>query len=91
MKNSVSIHTLEWDKEKARDLEILTFGEKLKEVIGETRRYKTENALSLKTEMNEVVIKTDEKLKGLFEETINDIKACCRAKNVIITTNYAED
>ncbi len=85
--NSVSLHILNWETEKVTDHKFIMFGEKLKEVIGDTRKYKAENALSMKTEMKEVVILTDEKLIGLFEQSVNDIKACCQAREVIIQVN----
>jgi len=81
---SISLHRLRWDTEETVDSEIILFGEKLKDVISETRKYKTENALSMKAEIEKVVITTDEKFVGLFQQTINDIKACCHAKVIEI-------
>lgn len=82
--NSISLHKLQWETEKSVDDEIIIFGEKLKDIITETRKYKSENALSMKTEIEEVVINTDDKYAELFKQTISDIKACCRAKNIKI-------
>lgn len=73
-----------WETEKSVDEEIIIFGEKLKDIIAETRKYKSENALSMKTEIEQVVITTDDKFKELFKQTTSDIKACCRAKNIKI-------
>lgn len=81
---SISLHKLQWQTEKSADEEIIIFGEKLKDIITETRRYKSENALSMKTEVEEVIINTEDKFMELFEKTANDIKACCRAKNIKI-------
>ncbi|OZV13104.1 valine--tRNA ligase [Tissierella sp. P1] len=78
--NSISLHKLYWETEEFIDDEIILFGEKLKEIIAETRKYKSENALSMKTEIEEVIIATDDKFMELFKQTIGDIKACCRAK-----------
>jgi valyl-tRNA synthetase len=75
---------MHWETEKSVDDEIISFGEKLKEIITETRKYKSENALSMKTEIEEVVINTDDKFMELFKQTLGDIKACCRAKNIKI-------
>jgi valyl-tRNA synthetase len=82
----ISLHKLCWETEKAVDDEIILFGEKLKEIISEVRKYKTENALSMKAEIEKVVIDTDEKYVELFQQTINDIKACCHTKVVEIKT-----
>lgn len=82
--NSISLHKLQWETEKSVDDEIIIFGEKLKDIITETRKYKSENALSMKTEIKEVVINTDDKYAELFIQTAGDIKACCRAKNIKI-------
>jgi valyl-tRNA synthetase len=81
---SISLHRLCWETEETFDDEIILFGEKLKDVISQTRKYKTENALSMKTEIEKVVITTDEKLVELFQQTIKDIKACCHAKTIEI-------
>lgn len=83
---SISLHRLCWETEKTIDNEIILFGEKLKDVISETRKYKSENALSIKAEIEKVVITTDEKLVKLFQQTINDIKACCHAKKIEISS-----
>jgi len=48
------------------------------------RKYKSENSLSMKTEMKEVVVTVEGKYVDMFKLTINDIKACCRAKEVKI-------
>ncbi len=61
---------------------ILQFGEKLKDVIAGVRKYKSENALSMKAEMQELIIETENKYMDWFERTLPDIKACCRAKEV---------
>jgi len=75
---------MQWETENSVNNEIILFGEKLKDIITETRKYKSENALSMKTEIEEVVINTDDKFMELFKQTSNDIKACCRAKNIKI-------
>jgi valyl-tRNA synthetase len=45
------------------------------------------NGLSMKAEIEKVVIATDEKYVDFFQQTINDIKACCHAKTVEIALN----
>ena len=82
--NSISLHKLRWETEESIDDEIILFGEKLKSIIAETRKYKSENSLSMKTEIEEVVIVTDDKFTEMFKQTTGDIRACCRAKNIKI-------
>ena len=78
------MHKLHWETEEAVDDEIILFGEKLKNIIGETRKYKSENSLSMKTEIEEIAIITDDKFTDLFKQTTNDIRVCCQAKNIKI-------
>lgn len=80
----ISLHKLCWEKETPVDEQILLFGEKLKKVIAEVRKYKSENSLSMKAEMEEVVVNTEDGYAELFKRTIGDIKACCRAGEVKI-------
>jgi valyl-tRNA synthetase len=82
--NSISLHKLHWETEKSVDAEIILFGEKLKGIIAETRKYKSENSQSMKTEIEELVITADDEFTELFKQTIGDLKACCRAKKVKI-------
>ncbi len=80
----ISLHKLCWEKTDINDSELLTFGSKLKEVISQTRKYKTENSLSMKAEIEKVVINCMETDIERFELTIGDIKACCNARVVEI-------
>lgn len=80
--NCISLHKLCWESIKPIDEEIIEFGEKLKSIIAETRKYKTEHSMSMKVEIEEVVIETDEKFADMFKRTTKDIKACCKAKEV---------
>ncbi|HEX2926273.1 MAG TPA: valine--tRNA ligase [Ruminiclostridium sp.] len=80
----ISIHKLHWEKVCRIDKEIITFGEQLKSVISDTRKYKSENSLSMKTEVEKVTIKCDGVYADMFSQTIGDIKACCNAANIDI-------
>jgi valyl-tRNA synthetase len=81
--NCISLHNLTWNKPTAIDDEILIFGEKLKEVIADTRKYKSENNLSMKTEIERIIIKTDEKFAHQFKLTEKDIIGCSKAQKII--------
>ncbi len=80
----ISIHKLCWEKTGIIDNELLTFGDKLKEVISQTRKYKTENSLSMKAEIEKVVINCNEADIERFKLTLGDIKACCNAREIEI-------
>jgi len=81
---SSSIHQLKWEKPKQPDEDILLFGKKLKEIISDMRKYKSENNLSMKAEMDCLTIKTTAEQFEYFRQSEKDILACSRAKNVII-------
>ena len=80
---TVSIHLTEWAKPVSVDSEILEFGETLKQAIGEVRRYKTENNMSMRTEIDEAVITSKSNFKQWFTETEKDFVACTSAKKII--------
>ncbi|MCL2816601.1 MAG: valine--tRNA ligase, partial [Oscillospiraceae bacterium] len=79
----ISIHLTEWEKPDSVDAGILEFGEILKQAIAEVRRYKTENNLSMRTEIDEAVITADPKFKEWLIETEKDFIACSHAKKVV--------
>jgi valyl-tRNA synthetase len=73
---------LSWNDESPAENDIMEFGDKLKEVIADARKFKSEHSLSMKAEMDSIAINTDERFAGLFERTIPDIRACCNAREV---------
>lgn len=81
---SPSLHRLHWEGKNTIDPEIIRFGEALKNIIAETRKYKSENNLSMKTEIGELVINSESGFTELFRQTSGDLKACCRAKDIKI-------
>ena len=81
---ALSLHQLMWEQEAEPAEELINFGERLKAVIAEARKYKSEKGLSLKTEIDEINILAAEEELPLFQQTVNDLKACCQAKAVCI-------
>jgi valyl-tRNA synthetase len=79
---AASIHLTAWEKPGPADEEILGFGETLKQAVFEVRKYKTENNLSMKTEVEEAVITADAKYQKWFSETEKDFISCSRAKKI---------
>ncbi|MEI6578186.1 MAG: valine--tRNA ligase [Eubacteriales bacterium] len=82
---SASIHQMKWEKPKQPDEDILLFGKKFKEIVSDMRKYKSENNLSMKAEMDCLSIKTTAEQFEFFRQSEKDILACSRAKKVIIS------
>ncbi|MCL1858810.1 MAG: valine--tRNA ligase [Oscillospiraceae bacterium] len=80
---AISIHLTEWEKPVSVDSEILEFGEILKHAIGEVRKYKTENNLSMRAEIDEAVITAGAKFEKWLSETEKDFIACTHAKKIV--------
>ncbi|OQA72922.1 MAG: Valine--tRNA ligase [Firmicutes bacterium ADurb.Bin248] len=77
-----SIHLARWAKPACIDDDLVRFGEKLKEVLFEMRKHKTERDLSMGAEMDMLEIRAERRFAGWFEQTEKDIKACSKAKTI---------
>ena len=78
----ISIHNLCWETEGNINQELLTFGEELKKTIMEVRRYKSENNLSMKDEIDMVTVESNSNIEKYFRKTENDILACTGSKGI---------
>ena len=78
-----SIHLTQWENPGTPDAEILEFGELMKSSIAEMRRYKSENNLSMRTEIETMIISSPDHLLPLFKLTEKDLLACSRAKSLV--------
>lgn len=72
------------DKIDDYDFEI---GEKAVEIISELRKYKSERNLSLKEELDSVLVQVDKEL--VFGDAIDDIKATCSCKEISVKVGEA--
>lgn len=72
---TLSVSLLELEN-KEFDKDIIEHGEKLKELVSYTRKYKTEKGLSMKAEIEELTLSVDEKDFDFFNNTRGDIAAC---------------
>ncbi len=79
---SVSIHLTQWEKVESIDENIISFGEELKMLIFSMRKYKSENAMSMKDEIENLTITILNNHKKMFELTEKDIIACSHAKKL---------
>ena len=80
---AVSIHSLVWPQVDSVDEELLSFGEEVKTAVFEMRKYKTENNLSMKAEMDSLTITGAAAHKEWFEATEKDFIACSHAKEIL--------
>lgn len=78
-----SIHITEFtDLSKYSDDTLLDRAEFIKDIVAQVRKYKSENNLSLKTEIETLTIKTTIKEIEFAKSVIGDIKTTCSARNV---------
>lgn len=86
----VSIHTMQWSmKSDTKDEDILCFGENIKKIIGEVRKYKSERSLSLKEKVECLKLNIPEKQGEYLQKTLKDIKACTWAEEIEI--NFGDE
>ncbi|MDT8719280.1 valine--tRNA ligase [Clostridium sp. 19966] len=72
-----SIHQLPWEEDKFREnLGLLEFGDRIKSIVADIRKYKTEKGMSMKDTLDKLDIHIEEKYKTFMEDTLSDIKAC---------------
>lgn len=79
-----SIHLTEWHKNKTPDEALLTFGEEIKALLSEARRYKSENNLSMKSEMPNLKLTPKPSTVAFYAESMGDIKACTGAIEITL-------
>ena len=77
-----SIHLTQWGKPSSINADIISFGEGLKNVISEMRKFKSERNLSMATEMEIIEISTEQRFMDWFKQSEKDIQACTRAKHI---------
>jgi valyl-tRNA synthetase len=83
-----SIHLLQWNmKLEEKNQRILEFGENIKTIIGEVRKYKSERNLSLKDSLDCIFINAPGKDEKYLLRTLNDIKACTWADKIQIKSS----
>lgn len=79
--NCKSIHLLKWEKIDSVDGEYLAFGEKLKGIVADMRKYKSEHNLSMRTELEVLEIESG-KFTDWFRSSEKDLCACSNAKEI---------
>lgn len=78
----ISLHLILWKQPKERDDLLLEFGETLETAVGEMRRYKSENNLSMRAEIDAMTITLPKRLLPFFRQSEKDLLACSGAKEI---------
>lgn len=82
---SISIHITQWNmKSDINNKDILYFGENIKKIISEVRKYKSERNLSIKENINKLKIIIPQNQDNYMQKTLKDIKACTWAEKIEI-------
>lgn len=71
-------------KELAFDEKNIEFGESIKKVVSEVRKYKTENGLSMKEPLDSLKISTSIDNIKMLKNCILDVQACTKSSNIDI-------
>jgi valyl-tRNA synthetase len=79
-----SIHQTVWNETRCLNHDILEFGEAIKSIIFEVRKYKSERNLSLRTEIENLKIGLEKRFISLFKRNKKDLMSCTGAKNITI-------
>ncbi len=80
----VSIHRTSWPEVQKEfvDEMLVEVGNKFIEVVGTVRKFKAEKQVSMKTELENLVITCSNEVKEFIEDSILDLKAVTSAKNI---------
>lgn len=78
-----SIHLTKWIKVEAVDERAIAFGNKIEEIVADARRIKSEQNLSMKSEIPELVIDTGD-FQTEIMLTLGDLKTCTHAAELIM-------
>lgn len=79
----ISIHKSLWPNIEKVDNDILKFGEQIKDIIFEMRKFKSDNNLSMKADVEQLVIRGSKNYEEWFKLTEKDIRACSHAIEVL--------
>ncbi len=84
-----SIHVMEWNmKEENIDENLLTFGENIKNVMKEVRKYKSEKGISLKEQLKGIKIMVPQDEYCFIDKTSKDLKACTGTQALEISLSH---
>lgn len=81
---NISLHNLKWDADTESDDDILSFGDDVKTLLNEVRKYKSERNLSMKADIESIIIRINGDKKDMLESAIKDLLACTSAEGINI-------
>lgn len=84
IENRDSIHDLKWCEIPMLKDKYLIFGDAIKEVVADIRKYKSENALSMRSELEKLDIKCDPSLIDMMIDSRLDLAACCNTSKITV-------
>lgn len=79
-----SIHQTLWMDDGRLSRDLLEFGEAVKAVLGETRRYKSEHKLSQKAGFEHLAIRMEKRFIPWFRRSMKDFMACSGARDITL-------
>ncbi len=77
-----SIHLTQWENPQKIDKNILKFGDELLKAVFDARKFKTEKALSMRSEIEEATLHFSKDTLSLHKEAEQDLLACTAARKV---------
>jgi len=77
-----SLHQMIWETKKPEDIYI-EFGERVKAVIADVRKGKTEKKMSMKDTIPELIITCPPQYRDFYKKTERDLRACTAAEHII--------
>lgn len=80
----LSLHQHKWIIKDSTDSFSLEFGEKIKDILREVRKYKSDRNLSLKEPLNRIKISIPDYMLNSIELTRKDLIACTGAHELVI-------
>lgn len=81
----LSIHQLKWIKEGNIYSSCIEFGDVIKDILKEVRKYKSDRGLSLKEPLNRIEINAPDSMLSSIELTRKDLIACTGAQEILIS------
>lgn len=79
-----SLHSLKWNAGEEVNQELFEFGETLKAILAEVRKFKSARNLSMKMPIKAISISVTDERASLLEQAVKDLRACTSAGEILI-------
>lgn len=79
-----SIHQTLWMADSALNRDLLEYGEAIKAILGEVRKYKSEHSLSQKAGIKHLTIRLERRFISWFNRSKRDFMACSGARTITL-------